>query len=196
MKLLELLLMDDKNRSDVANSSKGRYGYHCVAPGCTNWFYKTDESVHYHRLPLGNKRRVAQWLQNMKRKDAPAGESARICCQHFTADSYKEQGCFGENGSFSYKRTNRLKSDAVPTIFDFSSYDSNCTDAPANSSAGVNTDRVERALKRQRRQETDAVSVKYIIYLRFAVVKFYSLLLSFICCFQRLCFTNTVYFAV
>lgn len=141
-----------------------RYGYHCIAPGCTNWYYKTQDKS-YHRLPLGDDVRLKKWLHNMKRKGAPVNENSHVCSDHFTSDSYEQQGCFNDDGSFVLKKTNRLKSDAVPTIFDFSSYNANNTDAPTSSvNHGGTTDRVERLLKRRIQREAEEVS-RYLIRL-------------------------------
>ena len=41
-------------------SSHPGSGHHCMAPGCTNYYYK-DSSVHYHRLPVNDKDRLKQW---------------------------------------------------------------------------------------------------------------------------------------
>ncbi len=36
-------------------SKQNRSGMHCIAPGCTNHFYKKQEKVHYHRLLVAKK---------------------------------------------------------------------------------------------------------------------------------------------
>ena len=58
-----------------------------------------------------------------------------------------------------------MKSDAVPTIFDFSSYNANNTDAPTSCvNHGGTTDRVERLLKRRIPREAEEVN-RYLIRL-------------------------------
>ncbi len=44
----------------------GLWGMHCIAPGCTNHFYKKQEKVHNHRLPVANKELLRKWLQKIK----------------------------------------------------------------------------------------------------------------------------------
>lgn len=46
----------------------------------------------------------------MRRKDWKPTASSRICCQHFTSDSYEQSG-------WSSKKY--LKATAIPTIFSF-----------------------------------------------------------------------------
>ena len=44
-----------------------RRGKHCIiAPGCTNYYYKTPNK-HFHELPLKDDKCLAKWLHNLKR---------------------------------------------------------------------------------------------------------------------------------
>jgi hypothetical protein len=136
-----------------------RYGKHCIAPGCTNWFYKTSCSEkHYHKLPLKDDNRLRQWLQNIKRKTAPINENANVCSDHFKDDDYETVGDFDESGAFCFKKTSTLKPTAVPTIFNFLSYNANATDIRSMPSTTVNeSERDDRCAKRQKRLDAEQV---------------------------------------
>ena len=67
------------------NTKKGG-GVHCIAPGCTNYFYKGGKQ-HFHRLPLKNKALLKSWLQKIKRKDPPVNEYARVCSDHLSRNA-------------------------------------------------------------------------------------------------------------
>ena len=103
------------------NTKKGG-GVHCIAPGCTNYFYKLynkggKQHFHSHRLPLNNKALLKSWLQNIKRKDPPVNEYARVCSDHFKPECYRQKWSFDSSGALVSIVTNQLCTDAVPTIF-------------------------------------------------------------------------------
>uniref|UniRef100_A0A8D0G908 THAP domain containing 2 n=1 Tax=Sphenodon punctatus TaxID=8508 RepID=A0A8D0G908_SPHPU len=79
----------------------------CSAAGCAAVYDKTI-NVSFHRFPLDPKRRK-EWIRLVKRKNFMPGKHSFLCSKHF------ESSCFDLTG-----QTRRLRTDAVPTIFDFS----------------------------------------------------------------------------
>ena len=146
-------------------------GSHCIAPGCTNYYYK-DSSKHYHRLPLKNKTLLKAWLQRLKRKDPPVNEYARVCSDHFVPDQdYHRKGMIMPDGSFNFIKTDKLKADAVPTVFEFSTYNPREPDTPsaaARRSAATATYTPSPTSRGQRHELREAKQtkreVKYIYY--------------------------------
>ena len=125
------------------NTKKGG-GVHCIAPGCTNYFYKGGKQ-HFHRLPLKNKALLKSWLQKIKRKDPPVNEYARVCSDHFESECYRQKRSFDSSGALVSNATKNLCTDAVPTIFNLAAFSSGMCDAPASSS------NVEKSGERKRR---------------------------------------------
>uniref|UniRef100_A0A665VU30 THAP-type domain-containing protein n=1 Tax=Echeneis naucrates TaxID=173247 RepID=A0A665VU30_ECHNA len=85
----------------------------CIVPGCSNAYYRVKVSgkvVHFHQLPMTKPEVLRRWLAALKRKDPPVGPGRRVCSDHFIPSNYRI--------------TNRLKPDAVPSVFDFSGYSS------------------------------------------------------------------------
>ena len=125
-------------------------GAFCIAPGCTNGFYtakKSGKNVHFHQLP--KKAELSRrWLAALKRKHPPSGPIQRICSEHFRVTDYVVRGSFAEDGSFVQKTTSKLKPDAVPSVFDFSSYSVGQTDRPT---AALSTSALQRKDRAQRR---------------------------------------------
>uniref|UniRef100_V5HY11 Putative 52 kDa repressor of the inhibitor of the protein kin n=1 Tax=Ixodes ricinus TaxID=34613 RepID=V5HY11_IXORI len=84
----------------------------CSAPNCKN---RTENGKSFFSVPFGRSpaavRRRLQWLLRMRR-ERPTTKGAKICEDHFTQDQFEE---------YSVKGKKRLKADAVPTIFSFSS---------------------------------------------------------------------------
>ena len=124
-------------QSKMANSTtsisthKRTSGAHCMAPGCSNTYYK-ESNVHYHRLPTDTKR-LKQWLHAMKRNhvDLPNLQHARVCSAHFLDDDYKSKGTFNtSDGSFEMVKTPDLREEACPSVLDFSTYDHTDFDCP------------------------------------------------------------------
>ena len=120
------------------------YYYYCIAPGCTNYFYKGGKQ-HFHRLPLKNKALLKSWLQKIKRKDPPVNEYARVRSDHFESECYRQKRSFDSSGALVSNATNNLCTDAVPTIFNLAAFSSGMCDAPASSS------NVEKSGERKRR---------------------------------------------
>jgi len=79
----------------------------CSANGCTNR-QKVNDTRRFHRFPV-NAALQKKWIVSMRRLNWSPGSSARICSDHFTTDSYDR----------SKPWLNKLKPDAIPTIFNF-----------------------------------------------------------------------------
>ena len=45
-------------------------GVHCMAPGCTNYYYKNSK-CHYHRLPVHNKAKLASRMAAENEAERP-----------------------------------------------------------------------------------------------------------------------------
>ncbi|XP_047429079.1 transcription factor E2FC isoform X2 [Mugil cephalus] len=102
-------------------------GHYCIAIGCTNEFYRIKAKgklVHFHKLPLKRSAVLSRWLEALRRENPPMGRGARVCSDHFLEEDYVEEKCF-EAERLVVRRTNRLKPEAVPSVFNF----------PAKSSA-------------------------------------------------------------
>ena len=103
-------------------SKQNRSGMHCIAPGCTNHFYKKQEKVHYHRLPVANKELLRKWLQKMKRANPPVNCNSCVCSNHFLPEDYVLTEYFNELGEYREQGTNRLMPEAVLSVFEFFQY--------------------------------------------------------------------------
>ena len=108
-------------------------GHTTFAAYCTNHFYSRDGSQrkHFHRLPLKNRTLLKSWLQKLKRKNPPVNEYARVCSDHFLPECYETKMPFDSSGCLVSQTSNRLKKDAVPTIFNLSKYSVVMYDIPA-----------------------------------------------------------------
>ncbi|KAK4310044.1 hypothetical protein Pmani_018374 [Petrolisthes manimaculis] len=86
----------------------------CAAYGCKNgdWNIKRNSGITFHRFPNKEKHetRYNKWLRNMRWEKWTPGRRSVICSYHFSDE------CFDRTG-----KTVRLRSSAVPTIFDFPS---------------------------------------------------------------------------
>ena len=125
-----------------------------MAPGCSK--NENDKTVHFHRLPLSKPKLLKNWLAKMKLKNPIISKHSRICSSHFAPDCY-ERDLRAELIGKTSKRL--LHEDAVPTIFDFSSYNT-VTDIPSTSSAisNIAKERSERVNKRNSLKEMREVS--------------------------------------
>ncbi len=150
--------METGSNSSEVKRKHGHSGMHCIAPGCTNYFYNKKKGIHYHRLPVGNKTLLKKWLQNLKRADPPVHSHSRVCSSHFLPEDYVLAGSFTESGEYQRTRTNKLNPDAVPTVFDFSQYSLGETDCPASQKTPVSTARADRRRKRKQQQDQQEVS--------------------------------------
>ncbi|XP_063799397.1 THAP domain-containing protein 7 isoform X1 [Pseudophryne corroboree] len=93
---------------------------HCSALGCTTRDSRLtrDNNISFHRLPRKDDPRRSLWIANCKRTDPsgnglwdPSSDYVYFCSKHF------EKSCFEVVGTSGY---HRLKEDAIPTIFMFS----------------------------------------------------------------------------
>lgn len=109
-----------------------RGGTHCIAPGCNNEYYNT-QGVHYHILPQKRKTVYNAWLSALKRANPPVGVGFCVCSDHVLNSDYVFEYQFNELGSFVQTKKAKLKPEAVPSIFDFSSYCVETTDRPTKS---------------------------------------------------------------
>ena len=127
---------------------------YCVAPGCSK--NDRDKTVNFHCLP----KLLKMWTTNVKLKNSTISKHSRICSSHFTPDWFKRDLPAVLLG---LPPKHRLKSDAVPTLFDFSSCSTKVTDVPSTSSGlKIQTERPERVKRRSSWKEIQEVS-KYIL---------------------------------
>ena len=125
----------------------------CMVPGSHN--KQTNKELHFHRLPLGRPSQLKKWLANMKLKNPPVTNCSRLCSAHFLLQCYiRDLKSELMGGRASYI----LKENAVPTIFDFSSY-ATVNDAPNTSSAVLiqQNDRSERLEGRNKQKDIQQV---------------------------------------
>ncbi|XP_043931773.1 THAP domain-containing protein 2-like [Protopterus annectens] len=87
----------------------------CAAYGCNsrNTLESRQQGVTFHRFPLSNKPLLQEWRLAMKRSKHNGelwmpSPYQRICSLHFEKQSFDETG-----------QTRRLRSNAVPSIFNF-----------------------------------------------------------------------------
>ncbi|XP_056092638.1 THAP domain-containing protein 1-like [Rhinichthys klamathensis goyatoka] len=77
----------------------------CVAYKCSKR-QVSSSALSFFRFPLNDKDRLQKWIHNVKRKGWTPNKHSRLCSLHFTPD------CI-----ITAQERNRLKPDAVPTIF-------------------------------------------------------------------------------
>ncbi|XP_044184354.1 uncharacterized protein LOC122964679 [Acropora millepora] len=88
---------------------------HCCVPECTNHSAKT-KLVSYHKIPKDSKLKKT-WISRLRRDNLPTLENCYVCSDHFQSECFQtdlREQLTGERGR------RRLKSDAVPSIFNFS----------------------------------------------------------------------------
>lgn len=114
--------MDTEDLQDIR---KRKGCQRCIVPGCENDFYSVkskNKIIHFHTLPLKRRPVLLRWLSAMKRKKPPANAESRICSEHFVVEDYIEKKSL-ESGNLVTRRTNKLKPDAVPSVFNFTTFD-------------------------------------------------------------------------
>ncbi|CAL1686209.1 unnamed protein product [Lasius platythorax] len=77
----------------------------CCVVGCKN-IWQPNSNITYHKFPLNDETRFAQWMLIDELRDIKVTPTKRICSAHFTTQSFEEH-CV----------VKRLKKDAVPSIF-------------------------------------------------------------------------------
>ena len=82
-----------------------------------------------------------------------------MCSNHFVESDYIKVGSFDEEGRFSMMPSKHLCQKAVPTVFNFESYDVTATDAPSKSKI-VSEPRLNRLIRR-REAKIEKVSKVY-----------------------------------
>ncbi|XP_060085556.1 THAP domain-containing protein 5-like [Ylistrum balloti] len=88
----------------------------CVAINCTN---RSGQRVSLFAFPKDDKLRNA-WTVKLKRQDFVPTKHSRLCQIHFSPECFSKDPRISESIGYEPKCL-RLKTDAVPTIFDFSS---------------------------------------------------------------------------
>lgn len=153
---LSLLTEATDRQTRMASQLRSRGGSYCIAPGCSNELYRTKASgrdVRYHRLPLKRQQDLVKWLGALKRASPPTAPGFRVCSDHFLPSDYEETCQFDSSGTLVRFRTNRLKSEATPSVFDFSGYSIGQTDRPSQVPTIAANSHKERALKRASQAE-------------------------------------------
>ncbi|XP_025203306.1 THAP domain-containing protein 1-like [Melanaphis sacchari] len=79
----------------------------CSSYGCTNRRQK-GSGIQFHHFPLKRSSVLANWINEMKRKNFKPTKYSYLCSEHFTNDDYQIRP--GSNVRW-------LKDDAVPSIF-------------------------------------------------------------------------------
>ncbi|KAF1379145.1 hypothetical protein PFLUV_G00173040 [Perca fluviatilis] len=80
----------------------------CSAFGCKQRQYQGC-SINFFRFPLRDRRRLKQWVMNVRRQNWTPTPASRLCSMHFEEDQFLIDNMFRR----------RLKDTAVPTIFNF-----------------------------------------------------------------------------
>jgi hypothetical protein len=89
-------------------------GRNCIVFGCSN---TQEKGVSLFKFPKESKLRKAWTLQVQRTRDKWKGPSkySAICCEHFTDECFELTSLTSKKIGLKMKQ--RLKSDAVPTIF-------------------------------------------------------------------------------
>ena len=116
-------------------------GVFCMDPSCSNRV--KQNSINFHRLPIKNFIKLQKRLNNMKLKNSSNLKYCKLCSKHFT-EEYCERDLRSE--LLGIKKQVKLKNDAVPTLFDFSSY---------NMSIGKNLkkEKIKQLCQKNQRQD-------------------------------------------
>lgn len=111
----------------------------CCVPGCTNYSAKTTE-ISYHKIPRDPRLQKA-WISRLRRENLPPLKNCYVCGEHFEKECFESDLMEQLVGG---KKRKRLKIDAVPSIFEFTS--------PSAVSGGRRATTANR-IKRQRHEE-------------------------------------------
>ncbi|KAK2558915.1 THAP domain-containing protein 2 [Acropora cervicornis] len=88
----------------------------CCVPGCTNYSAKST-NISYHKIPKDPQLRKA-WISRLRRENLPPLKNCYVCSEHFDNECFESdfmEQLIGE------KKRKRLKVDAIPSIFTFTS---------------------------------------------------------------------------
>uniref|UniRef100_A0A8C4HMP9 THAP domain-containing protein 1 n=1 Tax=Dicentrarchus labrax TaxID=13489 RepID=A0A8C4HMP9_DICLA len=122
--------------------------HRCCVDACSN---TKRPRLAFHRFPLVDPERLRQWLFNPH-----MGPNARVCSDHFLDGDYIEEKAF-ESDKLVTRRTNKLKPDAVPSVFSLTAGNPDSTVRPTGSDSGGTETPVHR---RGRTQKCDSQAVK------------------------------------
>lgn len=103
-------------------------GQCCIVPGCKNEFRDVKakgKAIHFHKLPLKRSALLQRWLAALKIKSLPINSKSRICSQHFLEGDYITEKTL-ESDKLVVRRTNKLRDDVIPSVFNLTTSDS-CT---------------------------------------------------------------------
>ena len=120
---------------------------HCCVPACTNHSSIT-KGISYHKIPKDKQLRKS-WISRLRRDNLPPVDNCYVCSDHFEKECFESDLIEELTGE---KKKKRLKSDAVPSIFNFP------TSIPVVSTSRTSS---ENRNKRRRRQE---VSLEFLTF--------------------------------
>jgi hypothetical protein len=82
-----------------------------------------------------------------------------VCSDHFLVQDYTTKGVFGDDGRFAFIPTNLLLPTAVPSVFNFSGYNTSATDAPMTYGGTGDSGRTARLAKRMLASEKEVFTI-------------------------------------
>jgi len=138
---LSSLKVGDSASSMDSNGPRRRGGHFCIAPGCSNEFYRAKDegkSVRFHSLPFKRQAVLRRWLAALRREGSSVRRGARVCSEHFVNEDYVGESVV-ESGALVVRPTKKLKSDAAPSVFDFSSPKVVCSAPPTQPASQAAT---------------------------------------------------------
>ncbi|KAL3882436.1 hypothetical protein ACJMK2_028775, partial [Sinanodonta woodiana] len=87
---------------------------YCVAFNCKTG---SGQGVGLFEFPKDEKRRKV-WISRIKRKDFRPSKTSRLCAKHFTNDQFVVDPLLAMTIGYKLRKL-QLKSDAIPSVFDF-----------------------------------------------------------------------------
>ncbi|KAL3890116.1 hypothetical protein ACJMK2_002409 [Sinanodonta woodiana] len=87
---------------------------YCVAFNCKT---RSGQGVGLFEFPKDEKRRKV-WISRIKRKDFRLSKTSRLCAKHFTNDQFVVDPLLAMTIGYKLRKL-QLKSDAIPSVFDF-----------------------------------------------------------------------------